>query len=97
MLAIRVLNLRCPLMAGLERTTDSKGLLIVFEQSPLMTPVTGQIRERNWYGPDGMEHVRTVREPKQSIPTFTETIDLLMRVSAAAMDILIRTLTSCSL
>jgi len=48
---------------SLERTTDSKG----------------QIRERDWYGPDGMEHVRTIREPKQPIPTFTEMIDLLMR------------------
>src|SRR5258705_527924 len=27
-----------------------------------------------------MEHVRTVKEPKQSIPTFEETIKLLMRV-----------------
>src|SRR5258705_279610 len=28
-----------------------------------------------------MEHVRTIREPKQSIPTFEETIKLLMQVS----------------
>ncbi|KAI0254796.1 PLC-like phosphodiesterase [Lactifluus subvellereus] len=48
---------------SLERTTDSKGL----------------IRERNWYGTDGMEHVRTIKEPKQAIPTFVETIDLLMK------------------
>jgi hypothetical protein len=26
-----------------------------------------------------MEHVRTVREPKQAIPTFAQTIELLMR------------------
>jgi glycerophosphoryl diester phosphodiesterase len=48
---------------SLERTTDSKGL----------------IRERNWFGSDGMLHVRTVKEPKQAIPTFTDTLDLLMK------------------
>ncbi|KAI0068614.1 PLC-like phosphodiesterase [Artomyces pyxidatus] len=47
---------------SLERTTDSKGL----------------IRERTWYGADGMEHARTTKEPKQSIPTFAETVALLM-------------------
>ncbi|KDQ25386.1 hypothetical protein PLEOSDRAFT_1090027 [Pleurotus ostreatus PC15] len=26
-----------------------------------------------------MEHVRTVKEPKQSIPTFAETVALLMQ------------------
>ena len=40
----------------------------------------GSIKERVWYGNDGMEHVRTIKEPKQSIPTFIETIDLLMKV-----------------
>ncbi|KAI9513305.1 PLC-like phosphodiesterase [Russula earlei] len=48
---------------SLERTTDSKGL----------------IREREWYGPKGMMHVRTIKEPKQPIPTFKETLDLLMK------------------
>ncbi|KAH9045314.1 PLC-like phosphodiesterase [Lactarius pseudohatsudake] len=48
---------------SLERTTDSKG----------------QIRDRDWYGPGGMEHVRTVKQPKQAIPTFVETIALLMK------------------
>jgi len=47
---------------SLERTTDGKGL----------------IRERMWLGVDGMEHVRTVQEPKQAIPTFEQTIALLM-------------------
>ncbi|PVG03663.1 hypothetical protein CPB86DRAFT_853102 [Serendipita vermifera] len=46
----------------LSRTTDSTGL----------------IRERNWLGEDGMQHCRTVKEPKQAIPTFAETIALLM-------------------
>jgi len=48
---------------SLERTTDSKGL----------------IRERKWYGTNGMEHVRTIKEPKQPIPTFKGTLDLLMK------------------
>ncbi|CEL59274.1 Phosphatidylglycerol phospholipase C OS=Schizosaccharomyces pombe (strain 972 / ATCC 24843) GN=SPAC4D7,02c PE=3 SV=2 [Rhizoctonia solani AG-1 IB] len=37
----------------------------------------GLIREKRWSG--DMEHVRTVREPKQAIPTFAQTIELLMR------------------
>jgi len=48
---------------SLERTTDGKGL----------------IRERNWYGQEGMEFVRTIKEPKQAIPTFSETLELLMK------------------
>jgi len=48
---------------ALERTTDS----------------TGQIKERKWYGHDGMEQVRTKKEPKQPIPTFSETVALLMQ------------------
>ena len=40
----------------------------------------GLIRERNWYGADGMEHARTKKEPQQSIPTFAETVELLMKV-----------------
>jgi hypothetical protein len=41
----------------------------------------GLIRERNWYGKDGMELARTKKEPQQSIPTFAETVGLLMKVS----------------
>lgn len=33
-----------------------------------------------WYGENGMENVRTLKEPKQSIPTFAETVTLLMLV-----------------
>jgi hypothetical protein len=40
----------------------------------------GYIKERVWYGQDGLEHVRTVKEPKQPIPTFVETLKLLMKV-----------------
>lgn len=39
----------------------------------------GLIRERNWYGDDGMQHCRTIKEPPQAIPTFPETIALLMQ------------------
>jgi phosphatidylglycerol phospholipase C len=49
---------------NLERTTDQKGT----------------IRERDWYGEDGMQHARTKKEPKQSIPTFEQTVELLMKV-----------------
>jgi len=48
---------------SLERTTNGKGF----------------IKEKNWYGPDGMEQLRTTKEPTQSIPTFAETIALLMK------------------
>ena len=50
--------------AALDRTTNGKGL----------------IREQNWYGQEGMEHLRTVKKPEQSIPTFAETVALLMKV-----------------
>ena len=50
---------------ALDRTTNGKGL----------------IREQNWHGENGMEHLRTVKKPEQSIPTFAETVALLMKVS----------------
>ncbi|KAH9855047.1 PLC-like phosphodiesterase [Lenzites betulinus] len=40
---------------------------------------TGNIKDKNWYGPDGMEHLRTTKKPEQSIPTFAETVALLMK------------------
>ena len=45
--------------------------------------LAGLIREKNWYGPDGMEHARTKKTPQQSIPTFAETVALLMKASIA--------------
>ncbi|TFK28542.1 PLC-like phosphodiesterase [Coprinopsis marcescibilis] len=39
----------------------------------------GKIKERNWHGPDGMQHIKTKKEPIQSIPTFAETIAFLMK------------------
>jgi hypothetical protein len=44
----------------------------------------GAIKNRNYYGPDGMEHCRTKKEPKQPIPTFVETVALLMKVTDPA-------------
>lgn len=41
---------------------------------------SGLIREKNWYGFEGMEQARTKKEPKQAIPTFAETVELLMKV-----------------
>jgi len=43
------------------------------------TDSTGLIRERTWHGKEGMEHIRTIKEPKQAIPTFAETVTLLMK------------------
>lgn len=40
----------------------------------------GLIREKLWHGEGGMHTLRTVKEPKQSLATFEETINLLMKV-----------------
>ncbi|KZT05553.1 PLC-like phosphodiesterase [Laetiporus sulphureus 93-53] len=48
---------------SLDRTTNGSGL----------------IREQMWYGVNGMEQLRTTKEPKQAIPTFAETVALLMK------------------
>ncbi|KAJ6547631.1 PLC-like phosphodiesterase [Mycena capillaripes] len=57
------------------------GIIIMFHDPTLgrTTNFTGAIKDSNWYGPDGMEHARTKKEPKQSIPTFSETLALLMK------------------
>ncbi|KAJ7109446.1 PLC-like phosphodiesterase [Mycena epipterygia] len=57
------------------------GIVIMFHDPTLArtTDFTGAIKDCNWYGPDGMEHARTKKEPKQSIPTFAETVTLLMK------------------
>jgi phosphatidylglycerol phospholipase C len=51
-------------LAALDRTTNGKGL----------------IREQCWYGENGMERLRTVKQPQQSLCTFAETVELLMKV-----------------
>ncbi|KAJ6496743.1 PLC-like phosphodiesterase [Mycena vitilis] len=57
------------------------GVVIMFHDPTLgrTTNFTGVIKECNWYGSDGMEHARTKKEPTQSIPTFSETLSLLMK------------------
>jgi len=47
----------------------------------ILVLVAGLIRERVWHGENGMEHVRTLTEPALPIPTFAETIQLLMKVN----------------
>ena len=47
----------------LERTTNSKGALA----------------RRPYYGPEGIEHVRTIEKPVQQIPTFDQLCELLMK------------------
>ncbi|TDL29368.1 PLC-like phosphodiesterase [Rickenella mellea] len=56
-------------------------VVIMFHDPSLerTTNMTGLIREREWYGPDGMENARTKKQPPQSIPTFAETVELLMK------------------
>ncbi|KAI9000731.1 PLC-like phosphodiesterase [Trametes punicea] len=44
-----------------------------------VTDGTGLIRERLWYGEGGLKQLRTVKEPRQSLATFEETVKLLMR------------------
>ncbi|KAJ3837832.1 PLC-like phosphodiesterase [Lentinula raphanica] len=60
---------------------SSDDVVIMFHDPDLSrtTDSTGAIKDRTWYGENGMEHVRTVKEPRQAIPTFSETITLLMK------------------
>ncbi|KAJ7246606.1 PLC-like phosphodiesterase [Mycena haematopus] len=60
---------------------SSDNVVLMFHDPELQrtTNSTGQIRERNWYGAEGMQHVRTKKVPEQPIPTFAESIALLMR------------------
>lgn len=61
----------------------SKDDVVVMFHDPSLgrtTDFKGNIRDLNWHGEDGMMNARTVKEPKQAIPTFEETISLLMRV-----------------
>lgn len=51
---------------SLERTTDTKAI----------------IRESTWNGDNGIHKARTIKTPRQAIPTFVETVGLLMKVSS---------------
>ncbi|KAF9448994.1 PLC-like phosphodiesterase [Macrolepiota fuliginosa MF-IS2] len=61
--------------------TSKDNVVLMFHDPDLRrtTNSTGWIKERNWFGEDGMQHVRTIKEPQQPIPTFAETIELLMK------------------
>ncbi|KAH9943177.1 PLC-like phosphodiesterase [Epithele typhae] len=56
--------------------------VVVMFHDPSLDRVTdgsGLIREKLWYGEGGMHQLRTVKEPKQALATFEETIKLLMK------------------
>ncbi|KII94631.1 hypothetical protein PLICRDRAFT_127699 [Plicaturopsis crispa FD-325 SS-3] len=59
-------------------TTD--GVVLMFHDPALGRTTNGQgaIKEKAWYGENGIQNVRTFKEPKQPIPTFAETVALLM-------------------
>ncbi|KAJ7063367.1 PLC-like phosphodiesterase [Mycena amicta] len=65
------------------------GVVVMFHDPTLgrTTDFTGGIKHSNWYGLDGMEHARTKKEPKQAIPTFPETLSLLMKAGPENMHI----------
>jgi phosphatidylglycerol phospholipase C len=67
-------------MLFLDVHVSRDGVVVMFHDPDLSrtTDSTGLIRERDWNGEDGMHKVRTVKEPKQTIPTFAETVALLM-------------------
>ena len=50
---------------SLERTTGTKAI----------------IKESVWNGEKGIHTARTIKQPSQAIPTFAETVNLLMKVS----------------
>ncbi|KAH9833462.1 PLC-like phosphodiesterase [Rhodofomes roseus] len=56
-------------------------VVIMFHDPTLQRTTNGfgMIKEHKWYGPNGMQQLRTKKEPKQPIPTFDETIALFMR------------------
>jgi glycerophosphoryl diester phosphodiesterase len=60
---------------------SSDNVVVMFHDPYLhrTTDYKGNIRDLEWYGEKGMMHARTTKEPKQGIPTFEETINLLMR------------------
>ncbi|KAF8204669.1 PLC-like phosphodiesterase [Pholiota molesta] len=57
--------------------------VVLMFHDPVLDRVTDSqvrhIKDQNWYGDNGMQHVRTKKSPKQAIPTFAQTVELLMR------------------
>lgn len=64
-------------LADVHATKD--GVILLYHDSVLGRTTTGSgaIAEQTYHG--GLEHVRTVEEPVQKIPTFNELCDFLMR------------------
>ncbi|KAF9478389.1 PLC-like phosphodiesterase [Pholiota conissans] len=60
---------------------SADGVVVMFHDPVLdrVTDSTGRIKDQNWNGENGLQHVRTKKEPKQAIPTFAQAIELLMR------------------
>jgi phosphatidylglycerol phospholipase C len=46
----------------------------------MMSVSSGAIKDQVYYGYKGIQYCRTLKEPKQPIPTFAETVALLMQV-----------------
>lgn len=55
------------------------GVIVLYHDSLLgrTTTGSGRVNEQNYWGT--LEHVRTVQEPVQKIPTFNELCDFLMQ------------------
>ncbi|KAH8834241.1 PLC-like phosphodiesterase [Flagelloscypha sp. PMI_526] len=60
---------------------SADNVVIMFHDPALdrTTDTTGLIRERSWHGENGMERAKTIKLPRQGIPTFAQTLDLLMK------------------
>ncbi|KAG8920340.1 hypothetical protein FRC03_001890 [Tulasnella sp. 419] len=60
-------------------TTDN--VVVMFHDPSLerTTSMKAVIRESKWHGENGIHKARTLKAPHQAIPTFVETIDLLMK------------------
>ncbi|KOS15229.1 plc-like phosphodiesterase [Malassezia pachydermatis] len=58
-------------------------VIVMFHDTTLdrTTNSTGLISARQYYGKDGLEHVHTLKEPPQQIPTFEQLCSLLMQPS----------------
>lgn len=72
-----LLQLLLSLSKDVHITADD--VIIMFHDPSLERTTDGKgfIREQAWNG--GIEHLRTMKEPRQQIPTFEQVCDLLMR------------------
>lgn len=74
-------------MAPIDIHVSRDGVLVMFHDPRLdrTTDTTGLIREKNWH--DDLENARTSGHP---IPTFAQTLVLLMEVSEEDVSVLTR-------